>query len=894
MAITAETRTEIIELIVGMVGAAPGATYLSEFADLVDSGVSLRDLAIAIADNPAYKALYPSFLTAEEFATSFITQLLGDEVSAATLQTAIDAMIADLNSGSHRGAAIYTAITALSGMSDTDANFGDAVAAFNNKTEVANHYSVVTQQSSDVLDVLVGVVSDVDSSSASVVTAKAAVDALAAQGEDYTLTTRVDSLRGTADNDTFLAVVSDSTDRTLTIADNIDGRAGTDTLLIESDIATVDISSATVRNVENLVVGSTGGITVLNAGNHGFTSVSLDVSGAVGVPGEDDEGNATVTPLANALTISGISTAATVSIGAFASAGVRTITYSDASGVGDSATINIGSARAFGATGVAASATGVTPIVDAVTETRSALNVLGMETLNLNFTGSVSLHGLNVFTDTQTLNISSSASATAATTVNLSGAMGDGSTVNISGAGVVDLGTLHTTIAAVDASASTGGVKATLGLETASVAGGSGKDAITLEKATEVTVGGVTVNTFAGDDSIDISVLLGEVNSAADAAKYTFIAGTGDDTLIVNGDAAANEVDRGIINSATGVENLRFKTAVTAFNGTLFTGLSNFIFAAAAGQDVTYNVKNNDSLTFMGSNTDMVTLDTPDTPTDVLNLSLLTATGDKGLAGIVYAGFSIKAFEVLNLGSWDTTGQARNMPNNTITELAVSNNTRINITGNAELILTAVDGQQLTIDGSAATAKLTITGGAGNDLISGGSADDALNGGAGNDVVNGGAGKDTITASAGTDTLTGGAGIDTFVITSVGSLALHTAVDSIADYSADILEFAALNNVAGGTSGAAVAETTVFITAGGKVSFAAADDTLEEKLIAVKADDGNVGAGEVVFFEDSGNTYVYGADASGSGDFMVQLTGVTGLTTLAEGTGDNVGNFTVV
>ncbi len=873
MAITIETRTEIIELIVGMVGAAPGATYLSEFADIVDSGVSLRDLAIAIADNPAYKALYPSFLTAEEFATSFITQLLGDEVSAATLQTAIDAMIADLNSGSHRGAAIYTAITALSGMSDTDANFGDAVAAFNNKTEVAIHYSVTTQQSSDVLDVLVGVVSDVDSSSASVVTAKAAVDALAAQGEDYTLTTRVDSLRGTADNDTFLAVVSDTTDRTLTIADNIDGRAGTDTLLIESDIATVDISSATIRNVENLVVGSTGGITVLNAGNHGFTSVSLDVSGAVEL---DEEGVPTGNSLANALTISGISTAATVSIGAFASAGVRTITYSDAAGVGDSATINIGSAGAG-----------------------SGLSALGMETLNLNLTGGVVLDTANAFTNTTTLNINAAASP-GGSMVDLSGSMGRASTVNISGAGVVDLGDLHERITTVNASTNTGGVKVILDAKTAAVAGGSGDDAITLNVA-NTAVGGVTVNTGGGDDSLDISGLQGLVGAGlpADLAKYTFIGGTGNDTLSVHGAVAdnANAGDRAIINQATGFENLKFTTAAGIFNGGQFAGLSNFVFAKAATSAVTYTVKNNDRLTFQEGDSDTtVTLTTVlSSGRDVLNLALQTSIGDKDVpdvadvAGQVYGGISITQFEVLNLGSWDTTGpRDENNPTNTITALTVAKNTRINITGDAELILMTEGGGDLTVDGMAATAKLTITtnSDSGNNTIVGGSADDNLTGGDGIDTIRGGAGKDTINGGAGADRLEGGAGIDTFVITSATSAATATGFDSISDYSADILQLTAGGTVAGAKSLGAVAGVNVAISAGGKVSFAADDNTFAEKLAVLKLNTANsgVGANEVVFFEDSGNTYVYGEGSStaDSTDFLVQLTGVTGLTTLTE------------
>ena len=56
--------------------------------------------------------------------------------------------------------------------------------------------------------------------------------------------------------------------------------------------------------------------------------------------------------------------------------------------------------------------------------------------------------------------------------------------------------------------------------------------------------------------------------------------------------------------------------------------------------------------------------------------------------------------------------------------------------------------------------NLTVTGGAGNDLITTGDGDDILNGGEGNDTLNGGNGNDTLDGGAGDDILSGGAGDD--------------------------------------------------------------------------------------------------------------------------------------
>ena len=71
------------------------------------------------------------------------------------------------------------------------------------------------------------------------------------------------------------------------------------------------------------------------------------------------------------------------------------------------------------------------------------------------------------------------------------------------------------------------------------------------------------------------------------------------------------------------------------------------------------------------------------------------------------------------------------------------------------------------------------------------------------------------------------------------------------------------------------------VSAGGKVTFAAADDTLAERVVAIAADNTDLADGEVAFFEHGSNTYVYIADDTSvaTTDALIQLTGVTGYTT---------------
>lgn len=176
---TAAEQTQIIELIVGMVGgAAPGADILAELEAIFDSGVSLVELADALVANPAYDAIYDPELTDAEFTEAFIGDLIGDEVSAEVLADTEEAFLALLTAGDTRGAAMSGTITALSAIDTDDADLGDAAQALANKVEVATYYSVELGFSSDSLDTLLSVTAGVTSAAATVTSAQAAADDL--------------------------------------------------------------------------------------------------------------------------------------------------------------------------------------------------------------------------------------------------------------------------------------------------------------------------------------------------------------------------------------------------------------------------------------------------------------------------------------------------------------------------------------------------------------------------------------------------------------------------------------------------------------------------------------------------------------------------------------------
>jgi len=663
------------------------------------------------------------------------------------------------------------------------------------------------------------------------------------------LTTGLDNVAGDAGSDIIYGLL-DGTANTFTVGDQINGNAGTDTLSIAvgGAVATVDTGVATVTNVETLAIinGSTG-LTAVDADSDGYTSITIDKTTA-------------------ATTFSGLGNATSLSIAA-AGGALHTITYDAVTGTADAASVTVGTAA-----------------------TGAALSMAGIETVNLTLTGKALLDGANAFAAATAINIVNADTST----VNLSGATGTKAAVTVTGAGVLTLGTLNASIATVDASASTGGITATLNAAQTSVKGGAGVDTITVAVPTAA----ISIDTGKGDDVVDISALVLTTAGAIDGTNEIVAGGEGTDTLVTDEAALNNANLVASINKATGFEVLRATSVVTALAASDFTTISTFELTAdnTAAADRTYTLESADILRLTNSNStnDLILNPVLDSGTNVVNLELNASTANLTQNSIIAT-----TTETINIASNDTDATAAHT--NTITTLTVQNNTKINITGAADLTLATATGTELTIDGSAATGKLGITAGAGNDTITGGSAVDTLVGGAGIDTINGNAGADVITGGVGADLLTGGDGADIFVVSTAAAStdSTDTAYDKVSDWNvggSDVFRFAAAENVAGVSAAAAVATLTVQIATGGKVNFAAADDTLAEMLVALQADDTNVADNEVVFFEVGGNSYIYGAGADttdAADDFLIELTGKTGFTTLAEST-TTAGDFTLI
>ena len=260
-------------------------------------------------------------------------------------------------------------------------------------------------------------------------------------------------------------------------------------------------------------------------------------------------------------------------------------------------------------------------------------------------------------------------------------------------------------------------------------------------------------------------------------------------------------------------------------NDTMSGGAGNDIYAAHdAGDVVTENADEGIDLV-------RTTLDNYILPDNVENLHLyrdaLTATGN-ALDNIIYG-----------------TGG-----NNILNGLAGDD--RLEGKGGADNLFGG-DGLDILLGGD---GDDRLDGGAGSDRLIGGNGIDTLFGGADTDRLFGQDGDDVIHGGAGTDVLSGGAGADRFVYTNLSDFTGIGTFERIQDFSqieGDTIDFVGLDE--NGNTGTLV--LTDFI---GTDAFSST-------------------AGEVRYYQRTGNTYVQGdVDGDGVADFTMRVNGLVTFT----------------
>ena len=146
--ITAETRSDLIALAVGMLNQAPSNTLLEELIALSVEGGSLADAADHIAKTDAFKAEYPSFQTAEQYATELFDNITTGGTVTAEIRTAvIELATGFLTSGAYSKSGLALAIVDFLSQPAALLNddFADIAQSVQNRSAAAEYF-VVTKE----------------------------------------------------------------------------------------------------------------------------------------------------------------------------------------------------------------------------------------------------------------------------------------------------------------------------------------------------------------------------------------------------------------------------------------------------------------------------------------------------------------------------------------------------------------------------------------------------------------------------------------------------------------------------------------------------------------------------------------------------------------------------
>jgi hypothetical protein len=367
--------------------------------------------------------------------------------------------------------------------------------------------------------------------------------------------------------------------------------------------------------------------------------------------------------------------------------------------------------------------------------------------------------------------------------------------------------------------------------------GGSGKNVVTFGALNDVVTGGAKADTFtmgAGNDNAKGGAGNDTFNFAGNLTKDDVVDGGDGFDYVVTSETTINVSDKASVANVTNVE--AFGTDSTTalvtidysgfalYNAIALTKASNISAAAVdllGGEGITAsNAENDDVLVLMGtragqkggvgsagaggegdghSGGDAIVI-TPkiDGGSNAFTLRLIGdadvtggAGGDaksagadagNGGDGVVATSIELLNINVVGTGIAGTSAATVSFAGGIVgsgsggggagtagDSIAIGANGKIVLTSslddgaavNNNVDLGTVKGTNVEIDGSAFEGKITATSADGNTILKGGTKDDTLTGGANIDQISGGAGNDTLKGKAGVDTITGGAGNDT-------------------------------------------------------------------------------------------------------------------------------------
>jgi hypothetical protein len=699
MAITVAQQTELYKLAVGMFNAAPGLTYIDALAQAINAGMSITQIYNQLSTLPEFQGQGFGFTDAstnDQFAAAFIDKLLGSTVTSANRTIAINFVVAQLNAGQSRGQAMQTAITALDAIPSTDPNFGQAAQLFDNRVEVARHFTEVVGATTTDLNVLRNAIAPVTADVASVITTENAN--LTQAGTQFTLKTDPDVVTGTSFADTINGFIDTATpaNSTFTAADVVNGGGQTDQFkLTVTGTAAAALPAAQVSNTEQFFIRD------LNTGGASTYDFSLFQGETLVVNDRSTQ----------SVIFNSLAAGTTVQVQGDGVTKHGTTTFKTESNT-QAVTINVDGKVLQG--DIIRNNTGAATIVVNSTGGDNTVGLLNLDT-------AAALTGLTINASGGDLTGTLDAADFAAS-----------SKLTVTGANDVDLlgAALAANITTVDASAQTGGsTKVLLGGVGTSFTGGAGNDVVAVDalvfNAAGKLDGGTGINTVRVSDAAALTAATAANMTNFQVLRLADDNDGGNDTFntsLITGIVAV-EIDAMAGGDFVTVNNLNATraSAVTIrgsqANGPVF-GVTG---ATTVGQLDVLGISINDGLTAKNTITVADVTAAGVETVNFNNTDNLTLSAITGLTALTN-------MNVTGVGNFSLTTGA----------LALNVNTQINASGATGTV--TIDASAATANGAALVGSLTkvntITGTAQADVVSGGSANDTFKAGNGVDTVN--------------------------------------------------------------------------------------------------------------------------------------------------------------
>lgn len=504
---------------------------LNFWLDSVAKGVSLETISTQFAADAEYKAEYGGLN-----ADAVVARVYQNLFNRAPDPTGLDFWSTGLRNGTYTVEDIVAEVSASALQDPTKgADFVavdskiDAAIAFTDylKTDINARLAYATGSSNGVAKAYIAGVTNAATLAAAIAPANLAavggnvIDGGAGVGGTFNLGAAVDTLPGTAGNDTFNALTinpaSGAAADTLTTFDSITGGAGKDVLNIYSDNVNNKVQAGTVTGVETINIYST-------------TAAYNSTKGAINAGAF--AGATTVTQYGLANDVSGLAATTTAGFNGLSLLDtVATVADTNVAAAGASATIALTDVKGNAATNVV------------------YLSASGSALTSVNVSGNM-LKNTGVATAAK-LDLTATA-AKDASTFTLNTSLKTTLHVNEGAGSTKDVTT-------VNAAASTGGITFSADNKTTTVTTGSGNDVLTVISALNTTSKAASVVAGAGDDDITINVTGtasagntatvdgGDGDDTIDVTiaanvKYTVNGGAGDDTIALTGTVGGTDV----------------------------------------------------------------------------------------------------------------------------------------------------------------------------------------------------------------------------------------------------------------------------------------------------------------------------------------------------------------